>query len=147
MLPHRSEWTWEQWQWSGSLHSPMLPYYWSLTIRLFSIISRTLMVVAVGSYPSAEMQTVYSTASADWPLFKWSTTVLNSKFSTSATGCFDKAKEKSVLLFTHCRVEKKNKKFYPVFQLESAILFVTTENDSVWGLLYKKLPRKFNWFA
>ena len=41
-------------------HSPMLLHYWNLTIRLFSIISTTL--VEGGSYPSAEMQSVYSTA-------------------------------------------------------------------------------------
>ena len=51
------EWTWEQWQWKGTLHSC------SLTIRLFSVISRTL-VVGLGrerSYPTAEKQSVYST--------------------------------------------------------------------------------------
>ena len=36
---------------------------WSFTIRWFSVISRRLIGV---SYPSAEMQSVYSTASADW---------------------------------------------------------------------------------
>ena len=35
-------WTWERWQWSGTLHSQK--HYWSLTIRLFSIINRTLVV-------------------------------------------------------------------------------------------------------
>ena len=37
---------------------------WSFTIRLFNVIPRTLM--GRGSYPSEEMQLVYSTASADW---------------------------------------------------------------------------------
>ena len=36
------EWTWEQWQWRGTPHSPKLQYYGSLTIRLFNVISRTL---------------------------------------------------------------------------------------------------------
>ena len=40
-------------------------HYWDLTIRLFSVISRTLMG---GSYPSAEVQSVYSTAPADWAI-------------------------------------------------------------------------------
>ena len=31
------EWTWEQWQWRGTLH------YWNLTVRLFSVISRKLI--------------------------------------------------------------------------------------------------------
>ena len=54
----------------GILHvSQKLQNYWSITIRLFSVISRTLVVVVVvggGSYPSAEVQSVYSTAPADW---------------------------------------------------------------------------------
>ena len=37
------EWTWEQWQWRGTPHSPKLQHHWNLTIRLFSVISRTLM--------------------------------------------------------------------------------------------------------
>ena len=40
MLP---EWAWERWQWRGTPHSPKLQRYWSLTIRLFSVISRTLV--------------------------------------------------------------------------------------------------------
>ena len=38
----RPEWTWKQWQ-TGTLHSTKLQHYSSLTIRLFSIISRTLV--------------------------------------------------------------------------------------------------------
>ena len=37
------KWTWEQWQWRGALHSPKLQYHWNLTIRLFSVIHRTLI--------------------------------------------------------------------------------------------------------
>ena len=37
------EWTWEQWQWRSALHSPKLQHHWNLTIRLFSVIYRTLM--------------------------------------------------------------------------------------------------------
>ena len=37
------EWIWERWQWRGTLHSPKLQHYWILTIRLFSVISRTLV--------------------------------------------------------------------------------------------------------
>ena len=36
--------------------------YWNLTIRLFSVLSKTL-VSGRGSYPSAEVQSVYSTDS------------------------------------------------------------------------------------
>ena len=38
------EWTWEWWQWRGTQHSPKLQHYWNLTIRLFTVISRTLIV-------------------------------------------------------------------------------------------------------
>ena len=36
------EWTWKQLQWGGALH--FLKHYLSLTISLFSVISRTLVV-------------------------------------------------------------------------------------------------------
>ena len=52
------EWIWEWWQWKGALHSTNLQHYWNLTIRLFSVISGTL--VADRSYPSTEKQSVYS---------------------------------------------------------------------------------------
>ena len=57
------ECTWEWWQWKGTPYSPKLQYYWSLNIRLLRVICRHMLVV---SYPSAEMQSVYSTVSADW---------------------------------------------------------------------------------
>ena len=38
-----AEWTWERWQWKGTPHSPKLQYYWSFTIWLFSVITRTLV--------------------------------------------------------------------------------------------------------
>ena len=40
-------------------------HYWNLTIRLFNIISGHSLEMGVGSYPSAEMQSVYSTAPDD----------------------------------------------------------------------------------
>ena len=39
----KPEWTWEQWQWRSTPHSK-LQHYWSLTIILFSVISRTLIM-------------------------------------------------------------------------------------------------------
>ena len=57
-------WTWERRQWRGTPHSPKLQYYRSLTIRLFSVIYRTL--VRWESYLSAEKQSDYYTAAADW---------------------------------------------------------------------------------
>ena len=42
----------------GTLHSPKLQHCWNLAIRLFSVISR---IFVGGSYPSAEVQSVYST--------------------------------------------------------------------------------------
>ena len=59
------EWTWEQWQWRGTPHSPKLQQYWDLTIWLFSVISRTL-IEEWGSYLSPEMQLVHYTAPAEW---------------------------------------------------------------------------------
>ena len=38
------EWTWEWWQWRGYPTFPKLQHYWNLTIKLFSVISRTLVV-------------------------------------------------------------------------------------------------------
>ena len=54
------EWTWERWQWRGTPHSPKLQHCWNLTIRLFSVISGHSL--GGESYPSEEMQLVYSTA-------------------------------------------------------------------------------------
>ena len=45
---------------------PKLQHYLNLTIRLFSVISMTL-VARWGFYPPAEMQSVYSTAPSNWP--------------------------------------------------------------------------------
>ena len=42
VLPH-----WEQWQWRGAPYSPKLQYYWDLTVRLFSVIYRTLFRAGV----------------------------------------------------------------------------------------------------
>ena len=39
----RSKWTWERWQWRDTLHSTKLQHCWSSTIRLFNVISRTLV--------------------------------------------------------------------------------------------------------
>ena len=38
----KPEWTWEWWQWRGTPHSLKLQHYWSLTIRIFSVTTRTL---------------------------------------------------------------------------------------------------------
>ena len=59
----KSDWTREWCQWRGTLHFPKLQHYWNLTIRLFSVISRTL--IGGGSYHSTEIQSVYSTTPAD----------------------------------------------------------------------------------
>ena len=74
-LPHRYDpfrcyhswpkWTWEWWQWRVTPHPHKLQYYWSFTIRFFSVISRTLFGGGE-SYQSAEMQSVIFTAPADW---------------------------------------------------------------------------------
>ena len=48
---------------SATLHSPKLQHYFTLTIRLFSFIPRTLD--GGTGYPSADMQSVYSNVLAD----------------------------------------------------------------------------------
>ena len=64
---YRPEWIWEWWQWRGTMHSPKPQHYWNLTIRLFSIISRTLILAPL------QRSSVYSTAPADWARKKtWS---------------------------------------------------------------------------
>ena len=40
---HKIKWIWEQWQWRGTPNFPKLQHYWNLTIRLFSVISKTLV--------------------------------------------------------------------------------------------------------
>ena len=42
-------WNYEPWHWRVTRHSPMLQYYWSLTIRLFCVISR--IPVGLGVLP------------------------------------------------------------------------------------------------
>ena len=65
MLP--LQWTREWWQWKGTLQSPKFQHYWNFTIRLFSVISRTLVLWERWSLPpTAEKQSVYSTAHANW---------------------------------------------------------------------------------
>ena len=50
-------------------HSPKFPHYCNLTIRLFNVISRTLLGWSgVGCNSSAEKQSVYSTAPANWAI-------------------------------------------------------------------------------
>ena len=61
------KWTWDWWLWWSTPHSPK--HHWSLSIRLFSVISRTL--VGVGSYLSSEMQLEYFTPSANWADRTW----------------------------------------------------------------------------
>ena len=39
-----SKWTWERWQWSVTPHFPKLQHYWNPTIKLFSVIWRSLFV-------------------------------------------------------------------------------------------------------
>ena len=37
------EWTWARWQWRSTPYSPNVQHYWSPTIRLFNVKSRTLI--------------------------------------------------------------------------------------------------------
>ena len=69
------EWTRERCQWRGTPHPPKLQQYWNLTIRLFNAIFRTLF--GRGSYPSPEVQWVYSTAPTDWAIKMWEVSLLH----------------------------------------------------------------------
>ena len=72
----KSEWTWEQWQWRSTLHSPKLQHYWSHTIRLFSVIYPRYSLRR--SYPSAEMQSMYySVAPDDWDMTVWGQMIID----------------------------------------------------------------------
>ena len=57
----------------GTRYSPKPQHYCYLTIRLFSVIYRTLFVVSGGGggYPFAEKQSMYSTAPADCANLYW----------------------------------------------------------------------------
>ncbi len=65
MLPRRARVDLGAMAMKGVLYSPRPQHYRDLTIRLFSVIYRTLVGGGV-SYPSADVQSVYSTAPADW---------------------------------------------------------------------------------
>ena len=56
--------SWGWWKWRVSLYSLKLQHYWNPTIKLFSVISRTL--VGGGSYPTAGMQSVRSKVPGHW---------------------------------------------------------------------------------
>ena len=47
VLPCQDRVNLKWWQWRGTPHSPKLQHYWNLTIRLSSVISRTLIGVGV----------------------------------------------------------------------------------------------------
>ena len=59
-----SKWTWEQWQWRVTPHSPNLQI-WSLTIWWFNVISRTL----VGEYKT--IRCYHSGSKWTWKQWQW----------------------------------------------------------------------------
>ena len=61
----------------GTPHSPKFQHYGSLTIRLFSVISRILVGKWGRSYLSVVIQLVYSTAPPDWADRSWFSYVLH----------------------------------------------------------------------
>ena len=58
----RSKWTWEQWQWRGTPHSPNLQGQ-NLTIRWFNVISRTLVGEVLNPLQRCSL---YFTAPTNW---------------------------------------------------------------------------------
>ena len=61
----------------GLLHIPLISKAGALPSDGFNVISRTL---GGGSYPSAEMQLVYSTAPVDWTIYDLKTHVVDNIF-------------------------------------------------------------------
>ena len=62
------EWTIGAMAMKGHLAFPKAPALLKSHHQLFSVINRTL-VGGGGSYPSAEVQSVYSTAASDWATY------------------------------------------------------------------------------
>ena len=60
MLPLQARVDLEAMAMRGTQHSTKLQRYWSLTMRLFCVINRTLIGLG-GSYPSAEMLSAKNT--------------------------------------------------------------------------------------
>ena len=89
----------EQWQWRGALHSPKFQYHLNLIIVLFTVISRTL----IGrSYPAVEVQSMYSTAPADWATkIWWMKSSLNNRINNA------EVKREFVRIFESSRKKKK----------------------------------------
>ena len=117
----RPKWTWEQWQWSSTPHSPKLQHYWNLNIRLFSVISRTLIGVFYSLSQMGKFLYIYiyiyiyiclhvclyvftnpsAQAGCDTrSIFKQRLTGLTSGFSFSKTSCYTKFKEPSLHYFS-----------------------------------------------
>ena len=63
------------WLRRGTPHSPKLQHYWNVSVRLFSVISEHLLWV---SFPSAEIQSVNSTAPAYWAMSRWESSINDS---------------------------------------------------------------------
>ena len=94
-----SKWTWERWQWRSTPHSPKLQYYWNLTIRLFSVISRTLVGGGLTALQRSSWYILQPQPPGQKPFrlqkgiqcrsFRW----FKFGFSFSLTGCLTKTKE------------------------------------------------------
>ena len=109
-----AERTWEQWQWRGIPHPPKFQKYWSLAIRCNLMTNPGNSLGS--SYPSAEMQSVYSTIAADWA---WGRPEPNQLyyFTHSSKGQMD-----SCLFLAYYR-EGKQKQLLREFELGSQNLF------------------------
>ena len=74
----KPEWIWEQWQWRGALHSPKIHITGYLHHQIVKCHIRTL--VWGESYSSEEVQSVDSTAPADWASLTWMVCMMGSKW-------------------------------------------------------------------
>ena len=98
----------------GALHFPKLQHHWNLTIRLFSVLSRTL--VGGWSYTSAEKQSVYST-------------IVRLHKITNVSRCYIKMISCSNVLIRHILQIKLYFKSYTIANIW--MIEVTQSNDQV----------------
>ena len=86
----RPEWTWESWQWRGTPHDPKLQHYLSLTIRLFNVISRTLIGWGLSPLPRCNRSILLpkpTGLSILWYLRYWGLTLILTTFSIMGKWC------------------------------------------------------------
>ena len=109
-------------------------HHWNLTIRLFSVISRTL--IGGWSYPSAEVQSVYSTAPTDGAIIVWNLMFFFSFYDKYTYLCFHHYVLVDVFFSVHKATESAEMKCYYIFHE-----LLRELSSSLWFL-----PLCFDWY-